>query len=143
MTRSGSPAQPTPEQRQRLNRAQILELPTTAQGQVDLDALFAELGRRGVQSVMVEGGAQIITSLWQQKLAHVAVITIAPILLGGLHSVRTPLYSANGNGLHFPACTARRPSAPVKTPSSGDPSANDCAPTIALLHRAQFRRSAQ
>jgi GTP cyclohydrolase II len=97
----------TPEQRSRLNGtclngAQILELPATAGGQVNLDALFAELGRRGVHSVMVEGGAQIITSIWRQKLAHIAVITIAPILLGGLHSVRTPLFSANGNGLHFP-----------------------------------------
>jgi 3,4-dihydroxy 2-butanone 4-phosphate synthase/GTP cyclohydrolase II len=92
----------TPEQRTRLNGAQILELPATASGQVNLDALFAELGRRGVQSVMVEGGAQIITNIWRQKLAHIAVITIAPILLGGLHSVRTPLFSANGNGLHFP-----------------------------------------
>ncbi len=86
---------------------QIFDTPQTASGQVNLRALLDDLGRRGVRSVMVEGGARIITNFWHEELAQMAVITIAPILLGGVHSVNSPLYRANGNGLHFPRL--RRP----------------------------------
>ena len=43
-----------------------------------------ELGRRGIRSVMVEGGSQLLTSFVQEQLAQAAVITIAPRLVGGL-----------------------------------------------------------
>jgi riboflavin biosynthesis pyrimidine reductase len=36
---------------------------------------------------MVEGGAQVITSFLRARLVDRVVITIAPLLVGGLHSV--------------------------------------------------------
>jgi riboflavin-specific deaminase-like protein len=40
----------------------------------------------GIGSIMVEGGAGVIASFLEQRLGHVAAITIAPVLLpGGLH----------------------------------------------------------
>lgn len=56
----------------------LLPLPPDDNGHVKLDALFAELGRMGVQSVMVEGGARMIGSLLAQGLADYAVLTIVP-----------------------------------------------------------------
>jgi GTP cyclohydrolase II len=93
-----------PIQRQRLEEkgARVLVLPRTAEDQVDLATLLDELGRHGIRSLMVEGGAEILTSFWREGLAQQAIITIAPILLGGLPAVRAPLYTLNGAGLHFP-----------------------------------------
>lgn len=82
--------------------ARVFTLPQTAEKQVDLDTLLVYLGQQGIRSVMVEGGSQILTSFWQAGLAQRAVVTIAPILLGGLSSVRAPLFSTNGQGLHYP-----------------------------------------
>jgi GTP cyclohydrolase II len=48
-----------------------------------LDRLFAE----SIRSVMVEGGARVITSFLRARLVDRMVITIAPVLVGGLHGV--------------------------------------------------------
>jgi 3,4-dihydroxy 2-butanone 4-phosphate synthase/GTP cyclohydrolase II len=93
-----------PHRRQILEAAgaQVLTLPQTSTNQVDLGALLDHLGQQGICSVMVEGGSEILTSFWHEGLVQLAVVTIAPLLLGGLPSVRTPLYALNGQGLHFP-----------------------------------------
>ena len=62
--------------------AQVVILPAEANGRVDLRALLAALGERGVRSVLVEGGAQIITALLRQRLAHRLVVCVAPKVLG-------------------------------------------------------------
>jgi len=49
---------------------------------VQLTKLFAELGKRKISSVLVEGGAAIITSLLKGKLADRVVIIIAPKIVG-------------------------------------------------------------
>ena len=49
---------------------------------VDLKKLFAELGKRNISSVLVEGGAAIITSLLKAKLPDKVVIVIAPKIVG-------------------------------------------------------------
>jgi GTP cyclohydrolase II len=64
--------------------ARVLPLPTGANGWVDLTALLEYLGRLGVNSLMVEGGAQIITSFLATRLVDQVVLTIAPMLVGGL-----------------------------------------------------------
>ena len=52
------------------------------------DKLLQELGRRQIASVLVEGGATIITSLLQEKLADRLVIIVAPKILGrGIEAV--------------------------------------------------------
>lgn len=62
--------------------ATVLPLSATAKGQVELPVLFAALAERGVRSVMVEGGAQLITSLLREHLAGRAVVCIAPRFMG-------------------------------------------------------------
>jgi len=64
--------------------ARVLRLPTGANGWVDLAALLERLGEMGVDSLMVEGGAQIITSFLAARLVNQVVLTIAPVLVGGL-----------------------------------------------------------
>lgn len=62
--------------------AGLLVLPSSAGGHVDLAALLAALGERGVGSVMVEGGAGVITALLRLRLADRVTITVAPKILG-------------------------------------------------------------
>jgi riboflavin-specific deaminase-like protein len=62
--------------------AQVLVLPPQADGRVDLPALLAALVARGVRSVLVEGGAEMITALLRQRLAHRLVVCVAPKVLG-------------------------------------------------------------
>jgi 3,4-dihydroxy 2-butanone 4-phosphate synthase/GTP cyclohydrolase II len=64
--------------------ARVLRLPTGANGWVDLNALLRRLGEMGLDSLMVEGGAQIITSFLSARLVDQVVLTIAPMLVGGL-----------------------------------------------------------
>jgi diaminohydroxyphosphoribosylaminopyrimidine deaminase / 5-amino-6-(5-phosphoribosylamino)uracil reductase len=62
--------------------ATVLCLPTSAGGRVDLIALLAALHQRGVGSVLVEGGAQMITALLQARLVDRLVVCVAPKILG-------------------------------------------------------------
>jgi diaminohydroxyphosphoribosylaminopyrimidine deaminase / 5-amino-6-(5-phosphoribosylamino)uracil reductase len=61
----------------------VLELGEDETGRIDLKALLSTLRRMGIRSVMVEGGAQVLTSFLRENLADQAVITTAPIWLGG------------------------------------------------------------
>ena len=58
---------------------------------IDLPAVLDRLIREGVQSIMVEGGAHIITSFLQARLVDRIILTLAPVLLGGLHGIMEPL----------------------------------------------------
>ncbi len=50
---------------------------------VDLEALLAELGRRGVVSAMVEGGGTLLGSLFDAGLVDKVWAFIAPTIIGG------------------------------------------------------------
>ena len=63
-------------------------------GMIDLVTLMALLGRRQVDSIMVEGGARVITSLVKLKLADLFVITVSPKLVGGLPIIDTRGFAA-------------------------------------------------
>jgi diaminohydroxyphosphoribosylaminopyrimidine deaminase / 5-amino-6-(5-phosphoribosylamino)uracil reductase len=68
--------------------ATVLCLPTNAEGRVDLVALLAALYQRGVGSVLVEGGAGMITALLQARLVDRLVVCLAPKILGaGIEAV--------------------------------------------------------
>jgi GTP cyclohydrolase II len=68
--------------------AEIVVLPATPSGRVDLGALLDELGRRGLGSVMVEGGAGLITSLLREHRVRRLIVSIAPIVVGaGIEAV--------------------------------------------------------
>jgi len=64
--------------------ARLLILPANSDGRVDLSALLARLAALGIGSLMVEGGAQVITSFLKEELVDRAILTIAPVFLGGL-----------------------------------------------------------
>ena len=56
--------------------------------QVDLKDLLKKLGEKKINSVLVEGGAKIITSFLKEKLADRMIIIIAPLIMGkGLSSI--------------------------------------------------------
>lgn len=58
------------------------------QQRVDLGKVLIELGRRNFSSVLVEGGAAMITSVLQQRLANRIVVVVAPKILGkGIEAV--------------------------------------------------------
>ena len=61
---------------------EVLTLPT-AQGKVALSALMRELGRRGVASLLVEGGGEINAAMLKAKLVQHIRWYMAPMLLGG------------------------------------------------------------
>ena len=52
-------------------------------GRVDLNALFHELGRREIASVLVEGGGTLLGSLFDQGLVDKVVAFVAPVIIGG------------------------------------------------------------
>lgn len=82
-----------PEHRMALESAgaRLLALPSDEKGRVSLPALLQALAAQRVCSLMVEGGAQVITSFLAQGLADWVSITIAPVLLGGLPAVSPEL----------------------------------------------------
>jgi 5-amino-6-(5-phosphoribosylamino)uracil reductase/diaminohydroxyphosphoribosylaminopyrimidine deaminase/5-amino-6-(5-phosphoribosylamino)uracil reductase len=68
--------------------ATVLVLPADSAGQVDLQALLEALHNRGISTVMVEGGAALVTSLLRAQLVDNVAICIAPKILGtGLDAV--------------------------------------------------------
>lgn len=66
---------------------ELIRIPRRGDRGLDLSALLQELWKREIESVMVEGGAKVLTSFLTQRLADVAVITIVPRWLGGLNVI--------------------------------------------------------
>lgn len=62
--------------------AEVIGLPANATGQIDLNALMAELTRRGYNEVHVEAGAHLNGALLAAGLVDEAVLYLAPRLLG-------------------------------------------------------------
>jgi riboflavin-specific deaminase-like protein len=62
----------------------VLVIPGDERGRVNLGSLLDCLGEMEVNSLMVEGGAQVISSFLSQALVDLVVLTIAPIFMGGL-----------------------------------------------------------
>jgi diaminohydroxyphosphoribosylaminopyrimidine deaminase/5-amino-6-(5-phosphoribosylamino)uracil reductase len=64
---------------------EVVVLPAV-RGRVSLPALVKELGRRGIVSLLVEGGSEIYASMLQDSLVNHIRLYIAPTLLGGCNS---------------------------------------------------------
>jgi len=60
---------------------EVLALPPGEHG-VDLNALLRELGGRGINSLLVEGGAHILGAFLEQRLADEFYFFYAPKILG-------------------------------------------------------------
>lgn len=61
---------------------EILTLPAI-RGRVSLPALLAQLGRRGIMSLLVEGGSEINAAMLKAELVDHIRLYVAPLLLGG------------------------------------------------------------
>jgi diaminohydroxyphosphoribosylaminopyrimidine deaminase/5-amino-6-(5-phosphoribosylamino)uracil reductase len=57
-------------------------------GRVDLQWLLAELGGRGITSLLVEGGGEVHASFLEGRLAHRLAFFYAPLVLGGREASR-------------------------------------------------------
>jgi GTP cyclohydrolase II len=71
--------------------ARVIRLPEGTCGGIDLTALLAKLGEMGIKSLMVEGGAQVITSFITSQLVDQVIVTVAPVLVGGLRVLDSSL----------------------------------------------------
>lgn len=64
--------------------ARVWVVSSDPQGRVSLPDMLAVLAGQGIATVMVEGGARVITAFLQQRLAHALVVTVVPRVLAGL-----------------------------------------------------------
>ena len=62
-------------------------------GRVDLDALMDELGGRGIDSLLVEGGGTLHAQMFSANLVDEVVVYVAPKVIGGA-SAKTPVAGA-------------------------------------------------
>jgi GTP cyclohydrolase II len=62
----------------------VFRLPTGDNGCLEINTVLNILGEKGIESVMVEGGAQVISSFLGYQAVDQIVVTIAPVLVGGL-----------------------------------------------------------
>jgi len=68
--------------------AEVITIATNKQGNVDLKKLLKILAQRNISSILIEGGAQVITSTLSNNLANRLVTIIAPKILGkGIEAV--------------------------------------------------------
>jgi 3,4-dihydroxy 2-butanone 4-phosphate synthase/GTP cyclohydrolase II len=67
----------------------VLSVPRCAgdDSHLDLAALLDRTRAESIRSVMVEGGARVITSFLRARLVDRLIVTLAPVLVGGLHGV--------------------------------------------------------
>jgi 3,4-dihydroxy 2-butanone 4-phosphate synthase/GTP cyclohydrolase II len=84
--------------------AELLRCRRDRRDRVDLQSLLKMLGERGIRSIMVEGGGQVITSFLKARLVDQLIITIAPRLVGGLPVLDRPA-AGNGSLLHLGSVT--------------------------------------
>jgi riboflavin-specific deaminase-like protein len=63
--------------------AEVLVLPAAGGGRVALQPLLKALGRRQVQSLLVEGGAQVLGAFFEAQMVDKFYFFYAPLFLGG------------------------------------------------------------
>ena len=69
------------------NNVDVIKLPADPDGRVGLPEALQALRSRGIASLMVEGGAQVITAFLRHRLVDALVLTVAPTLVGGYKAV--------------------------------------------------------
>ncbi len=66
--------------------AEVLLVPAGADGHVSLPSLLEELGRRGVLSLLVEGGGVLIGSFFDERLVDKVTLVLAPMIVGAANA---------------------------------------------------------
>ena len=67
----------------RMGAAEVLKLPAALDGRVALEPLLDELGKRGILSLLVEGGSEVHASFFAKGLVDKVHAYVAPRLIGG------------------------------------------------------------
>lgn len=89
--------------------AEVAIVTANRDGRVDVHALVDALARRGVASLLVEGGAGIITAMLRARLADRLVVCIAPRILGqGIEAVGDLGIERLGDAMELRAMTLTR-----------------------------------
>jgi diaminohydroxyphosphoribosylaminopyrimidine deaminase/5-amino-6-(5-phosphoribosylamino)uracil reductase len=83
----------------------------SARGGRDLDAVLAELKRRDIQSVLVEGGSEVAGAFWDAGLVDKLSLIVAPLIIGG----RAAPNVIGGNGVTTLADATRLNDISIKT----------------------------
>ncbi len=65
---------------------EILPLPER-DGHISIKELLTHLGRRGITSLLIEGGAEIYSAFLNERQVDKLVVFIAPCLIGGRKAV--------------------------------------------------------
>ena len=63
--------------------AETIQFASTLEGRVELAPLLEELGRRGILSLLVEGGSEVHASFFNEGLVDKVHAFVAPIVIGG------------------------------------------------------------
>jgi diaminohydroxyphosphoribosylaminopyrimidine deaminase/5-amino-6-(5-phosphoribosylamino)uracil reductase len=91
ITLPGAPA----GRRRRLEAAGALVLEVAGRdGRVSLDRALRELGRRGISSVLVEGGSEVLGSVLDERIGDRLVLFVAGRVLGGRRAL--PVFGGRG-----------------------------------------------
>ena len=67
--------------------ARVIRVPLQKDGLIDLSQLLPRIKQMGFHSVMVEGGAKVISNVLASQIADQLLLTIAPQLVGGMRAV--------------------------------------------------------
>jgi len=65
---------------------EVVELPPDTQGRPDITSLLQYLGGKGIQAVLVEGGAGVLGSFYDNNAVDEAFFFFAPLVIGGENS---------------------------------------------------------
>jgi riboflavin-specific deaminase-like protein len=89
---------------------EILRLPVAHSGSgIDILRLLDELGRRGITSVLVEGGKGIITSMLAARVVDRLIVVIAPKIIGqGTEAIGNLGIDKLSDAITFAAVKVRR-----------------------------------
>ncbi len=101
---TAAPFDPQREAALKSGGARIISLSSNPDHGVDLPALLAFLGGAGIGSLMVEGGARVITSFLKENLVDQLVLTLAPMLVGGLRAPEEPIDLPRLRAFEYQAC---------------------------------------
>lgn len=67
--------------------ARVIRVPANVHGRVDLPLALNRLHEVGIHTLMIEGGAKMITEVLNTKMADRLILTIAPRLINGVCAI--------------------------------------------------------
>jgi 3,4-dihydroxy 2-butanone 4-phosphate synthase/GTP cyclohydrolase II len=105
---------------------------------LSLDALLDVLADQGIRSLMVEGGAGVITSFLRRRQVDHLIVTVAPMLVGGMPAVQS-LLSPDGNGKPSANSAAGTSGNGAADPSDADSNGSPVTAPFPRLKNVQYQ----